>query len=238
MIARKAVRARPRKRGDDSVSADLADTPVPRVREVEVTRRIESDAFAVHQRGRRGRPAVARESRCARARRQIDDAERRNGPHSVREIVADVHVPRGVDHEARRARQRRISRRPAIARVPVIAVARDRRNGSVRDGAHPEIVLVGDQQYAVWHREHIHGIVQGCRNRRPAIARQSVCARSRDGGDVSETVDFANVADERVCNVDREVLIHRDPGRIAQPRLRGGPVVAGVADRKPVPARV
>ena len=113
---------------------------------------IHGDAVRLAQLRAGGRPAVARESRAAGARKRRDDAGPRvDLPNHMIVALGDVEMSRGIELDLVRHVQRRVGGRPAIAGVALLAVAGDRRR-SARLQVEPSdalIVEIAEVQRAV-----------------------------------------------------------------------------------------
>ncbi len=174
--------------------------------------RVERDAVRLPQLRLRRRTSVARKSRHpGPGQRRNDSRLTVHAPHHVIRHLGEIHVPRRIEKNLVRLIQRRLDRRPAVARVAFLPVASHRREpaGLQIHTPHHVAVHFANVQRAVRPEGHAVGIIQLCGRRRSAIARMSRFAGSGDRPDIGRP--RAGQPDrQRHANSGRHTAPHAD----------------------------
>src|SRR5437773_4025971 len=214
--------------GAQGMKSDLANSVVTLVRDVQIAARIQRAPVRVVETRARRRTAIAREGVNAIARHRRDDPRRRvDLANAVVVLVRDVEVAACIQRHSGWAVEARARRRAAIAQgAATTRYGRDdpRRGG---DFANSVVVRVHDIEIPARIQRDTGWVVEARVRRRTAIARESVDAIARHGGDdPRRRGDLANAVVALVRDVEIAACIQRDSDWAVEARARRGTVIA------------
>ena len=211
---------------NESTRRDLADDIVSRIRDEEITRRVDREANGRVEHGV-DRGAVVAEARRVITRDRQDNA---GGRHFTDDIIASVgneEVPGGIEREAAGMEERGGGCLTSIAGIAGAAVSCDGGDHTGRrDLANDVVIRVGDVDIPRRVNDLRGRIRESRQGGVLAVAAVAGTSQSRDGRDHAGGVDFANDIIRGIRNIKVAGRIQRKRHGTIQSRCRRGRAVA------------